>query len=69
MKPSARLKYKIVTSFAVAALAVVAIARLLSDVGFSAHSAGAFAVLAVLAVAAAWRGIHYLRFARQGAQP
>ena len=61
---SGRLRYKMVTSFAFAALCLVALIRLAAAVPFSGAAAVAFALGVVLVAAAAWRGLIYLRIAR-----
>lgn len=59
-----RLRYKIFTSFAVAVLGVVAIARLWSVAPPSSQTAAAYATVAILVVAAFWRGVIFLRASR-----
>jgi hypothetical protein len=66
---SARLRYKIVTSFAFAALCLVALVRLAMAVPMSGAALAAFALGALLVAAAAWRGIIYMRLARSLARP
>jgi len=61
---SGRLRYKIVTSFAFAALCLLALVRLAVTVPFSGAAVAAFALGVVLVAAAAWRGLIYLRLAR-----
>jgi uncharacterized membrane protein HdeD (DUF308 family) len=62
-----RLRYKIFTSFAVAGLGVIALARLATSVPFSGSTALAFFIGALLVFAGLWRGLIYLRAARAGA--
>lgn len=59
-----RLRYKVFTSFAIAACAFVGIARLALQTQASAQGAFVYAILALLAVAGVWRGIIYLRAVR-----
>jgi hypothetical protein len=64
-----RLRYKIVTSFAFAALCLVALVRLAMSTPLTGPAVAAFAVAALLLAAATWRGVIYLRAARSGARP
>ena len=64
-----RLRYKIVTSFAFAALCLVALVRLATSVPLTGAAVAAFALALLLLIAATWRGIIYLRAARSGDQP
>jgi hypothetical protein len=61
-----RLRYKIVTSFAFAALCLVALVRLATSTPFSGPAVAAFGLCALLLAAATWRGVIYLRAARSG---
>lgn len=56
-----RLRYKIFTSFALAVLGVIAIARLWAIAPPSGQTAGAYATVAILVVAAVWRGVILVR--------
>jgi hypothetical protein len=56
-----RLRYKIFTSFALAVLGVIAIARLWAVAPPSGQTAAAYATAAILVIAAVWRGIILLR--------
>jgi hypothetical protein len=64
-----RLRYKVFTSFAIAALGLVMIARLLGVAPPSAQTAPAYATAALLSAAALWRGIIFARAARSAANP
>lgn len=58
------LRYKVFTSFAIAAFAFVGIARLAFQTQGSGQAALVYAILAVLAIAGVWRGIIYVRAVR-----
>jgi hypothetical protein len=60
-----RLRFKVFTSFALAALGSIALVRLLSIAPPSGNTITAYAILVVLVVASAWRGLIYLRAVRQ----
>ena len=62
-----RLRYKIFTSFAIAALGAIALVRLALSVPLSGAAVMAFLVGGVIVVAATWRGLIYLRAARSAA--
>ena len=64
LQPVNRLRYKVFTSFAIAALAAIGIARLASQSGASTQALFVYAILGVLAVAGFWRGVIYLRAVR-----
>jgi hypothetical protein len=59
-----RLRYKIFTSFAFAALCLVALFRLASSTPLTGAAVLALCIGVVVVVAATWRGIIYLRVAR-----
>jgi len=59
-----RLRYKAFTSFALAALGVVAIVRLWAVAPPSTSTAAAYATAAILVLAAFWRGIILARTVR-----
>jgi len=69
MNPVFRVRYKIVTSFGLCALGIVAIVRLWSDAPPSFHTAAPYAILFVIVVAAFWRGVIFLRAFAGGAKP
>lgn len=56
-----RLRYKIFTSFALAVLGLIAIARLWAVAPPSGQTAAAYATVTILVIAAVWRGIILLR--------
>jgi len=56
-----RMRIKVFTSFALAGLGLIALARLFSIAPPSTNTIAAYAILVVLVVAAAWRGLIYLR--------
>ena len=58
-----RLRYKIFTSFALFALGLITIVRLWGVAPPSSHNALSYATVAVLIVAALWRGIIFVRAA------
>jgi hypothetical protein len=64
-----RLRYKIVTSFAFAALCLVALIRLITTMPLHGPAMAAFALSVLLLAAATWRGVIYLRVARAGPRP
>jgi len=64
-----RLRYKIVTSFAFAALSLVALVRLAMSTPLTGPAVAAFALCVLLLSAATWRGVIYLRAARAGPRP
>jgi hypothetical protein len=64
LQPVNRLRYKVFTSFAIAACAFLGIARLALQSGSSGQASFVYAILAVLAVAGIWRGVIYLRGVR-----
>ena len=66
--PRNRLRYKVFTSFAIAALGIVLIVRLLGAAPPSAQTAPAYATAAILSIAAVWRGIILARAARTEAK-
>lgn len=59
-----RLRYKVVTSFAIAACAFLGIARISLQTNASSQAFFVDAILAILAVAGIWRGLIYLRAVR-----
>jgi len=61
-----RLRFKIVTSFAIAACAAIALARLAASVPLDGTTMLAFASGGLLLGVGAWRGWIYLRAARRG---
>jgi hypothetical protein len=63
-----RLRYKIVTSFAIAALGVIALVRLAMSAPLSSTTAWAFLILGVFIGAGLWRGLIYMRAARAAAR-
>jgi hypothetical protein len=63
-----RLRYKIVTSFAFAALCLVALIRLATSTPLTGAAIAALGISTLLLVAATWRGVIYLRVARSGAR-
>ncbi len=69
MNPQARLRFKILTSFAVALMGCIAWARLWQATPPSYSSLTAFVIIGILIVAGAWRGIIYLRVARAAVKP
>jgi hypothetical protein len=64
LQPVNRLRYKVFTSFAIAALAAIGIARLSFQAGASTQALIVYAILGILAVAGVWRGVIYLRAVR-----
>jgi len=66
MSAGARLKYKIVASFAIALAAIIGIVRLVAEAGVSAQATSAYVIFVIFAVAGVWRGVIYLRLARSG---
>lgn len=64
-----RAALKVFTSFALVVLCAVGMYRLLEATGPSSRVAVALGVFAVLGIAAAWRGVVYLRYLRTGAKP
>jgi len=66
MNRAANIRYKTFTSFAMSVLAVIVIIRLLTAAAPSWHTAGAYAVAGILALAAFWRGVIFARMARAG---
>jgi hypothetical protein len=64
LQPVNRLRYKVFTSFAIAACAFLGIARLALQSDSSGRASFVYAILAVLAVAGIWRGVIYLRGVR-----
>ena len=64
LQPVNRLRYKVFTSFAIAACAFLGIARLALQSDASGQASFVYAILAVLAVAGIWRGVIYLRGVR-----
>jgi len=69
MNPQARLRFKIVTSFAVALMGCIAWARLWQATPLSYSSLTAFLIIGLLIVAGAWRGIIYMRLVRAAPKP
>lgn len=69
MSSSLYLRFKIVSSFAIAVLFAVALVRLASSAPHEATAAFAVGICAVAIVAAAWRGWIYLRAARRQMTP
>jgi hypothetical protein len=69
MLASGRLRFKIFTSFAIAALGVIALVRLTAIAPPSSETAFAYLVLGLLIAAALWRGFIYIRAARGPARP
>jgi len=61
-----RLRFKIVSSFAIAGLFAVALVRLASSTPLNGAAMLALGTCAIVVVAAAWRGWIYLRAARSG---
>jgi hypothetical protein len=68
MNPLNRLRFKIVTSFAIAAFGVVAAARLASHMPFSSATVLPFLILALLVSAGLWRGFIFLQAVRDPAK-
>ena len=64
LQPVNRLRYKVFTSFAIAACAALAIARFAMETRPTGQAIFVYAVLAILAIAGFWRGIIYLRAVR-----
>ncbi|HZV79794.1 MAG TPA: hypothetical protein VFF60_09330 [Candidatus Binatus sp.] len=56
-----RMRFKVFTSFALAALGLIALVRLFSIAPPSHTTIAAYAILVVLVGASAWRGLIYLR--------
>ena len=65
--PRNRLRYKVFTSFAIAALGIVLIVRLSGAAPFSMQTLPAYATAAILSIAALWRGVILARAARNEA--
>lgn len=64
LQPVNRLRYKVVTSFAIAACAFLGIARITLQTQASSQAFFVDAILAILVVAGVWRGLIYLRAVR-----
>ena len=64
IRSKARLQYKVFTSFAVAALALIALVRFASTQTLTAQAFIVYATLAILAGAGIWRGVLFLRAVR-----
>lgn len=64
LQPVNRLRYKVVTSFAIAVCAFVGIARISLQTQASSQAFFVDALLAILVVAGIWRGVIYLRAVR-----
>jgi hypothetical protein len=64
LQPVNRLRYKVVTSFAIAACAFLGIVRISFQTQASSQAFFVDAILAILAVAGIWRGLIYLRAVR-----
>jgi hypothetical protein len=64
-----RLRYKIFTSFAIAALGAVALVRIAVSVPVSPAMVTALLIAGILVLAGLWRGMIYLRGARVPARP
>jgi hypothetical protein len=64
-----RLRFKVFSSFTIAALGIAMIVRLWGVAPPSAHMAPAYATAAILSAAAFWRGIIFARAARLGSNP
>ena len=64
MNPLSRLRFKIVTSFAIAALGTVMLVRLMSLMPFSFTSLLSFLVPVLLIIAGIWRGLIFLHAVR-----
>jgi hypothetical protein len=58
------LAFKVATSFAIAALGVIALVRLFLETPPSPQTAAAYGIATVIAAAGFWRGLIYLRAAR-----
>lgn len=69
IQSKARLRYKIFTSFAIAALALVALVRFAAIETVTAPAIFVYAILVVLGAASFWRGMIYLRAVRSMAGP
>jgi len=65
LQPVNRLRYKVVTSFAIAACASIGIARISLQTQASSQVFFVDAILAILAVAGIWRGLIYMRAVRE----
>jgi hypothetical protein len=65
LQPVNRLRYKVVTSFAIAACAFLGIARITIQTQASSQAFFVDAILAILAVAGIWRGLIYVRAVRE----
>ena len=63
MLAPARLRFKIVTSFAFAALGAVMLVRLAAVAPFSPGTLPAYATALIFCLAGLWRGVIYLRAA------
>jgi hypothetical protein len=64
LQPVNRLRYKVFTSFAIAAFALLGMARLATQSDNSGQVFLVYAILAVLVVAGVWRGVIYLHGVR-----
>ncbi len=64
-----RLRFKVATSFAIAALCAVAFARLASIVPLSLATLAPFLILCILLIAALWRGYIFMRALRGPTRP
>ena len=64
LHPANRLRYKVFTSFAIAACAFLAVARFATETQLSAQAALVYAVLAIFGIAGFWRGMIFLRAVR-----
>ncbi|HXW76336.1 MAG TPA: hypothetical protein VEJ20_02910 [Candidatus Eremiobacteraceae bacterium] len=69
MSRSFRVRYKVLTSFALFVLAAIAIVRLWGAAPPSGRTAAAYATVTILACAALWRGILFARAARGDIRP
>jgi uncharacterized membrane protein (DUF2068 family) len=57
-------RFKVASSFIIAALGVIALARLALEVPLSGQTIAAYGVAAAIAAAGFWRGLIYLRAVR-----
>ena len=69
MISKSRLRYKVVTSFAIALLAVVALVRFAAMETMTTPAIFVYVIFLVLAGASFWRGLIYLRAVRTMAGP
>lgn len=69
MPSSPYLRFKILSSFAIAALFAVAFVRLAASVPHSSTAMLALGTCAIVIVAGTWRGLIYLRAARRRSMP